>query len=178
MILSNLSEIIGRKKLKISDVIRGTKISRPTLTNLYYNIGSGINFDTLSTLCNFLNVSTGDLLTYYNVDIADIDVDRTNMLKSAGDKKITFKGYLSFKQSSLSPWNFTGSFSKDYKDKGYYLTIHYQLTKEEYVSIGDDVLLAYLESTLEHHIITLIAHTENIDGLENIISTVVTFEDD
>ena len=72
MIFSNLSTILGKKKLRISDVVANTKISRPTLTALFYDSGKGINFSTLNELCRYLNVQPGDLFRFYDLDI-DID---------------------------------------------------------------------------------------------------------
>lgn len=74
MIICKLSEILGRKRLRVSDVIKATKISRPTLSNLYHNDSKGINFDTLNTLCEYLNISTDELLIYYPIDIKSIDL--------------------------------------------------------------------------------------------------------
>ena len=42
VIISNLSSIMGQKKLKIADIMKKTGITRPTLTKLYYNDCSGI----------------------------------------------------------------------------------------------------------------------------------------
>ena len=64
MIVSKLSQILRRKKLKLIDVIRATGITRPTLTSLYYGKGTGINFDTMDKLCRFLNVTPGELLVW------------------------------------------------------------------------------------------------------------------
>ena len=74
MIMSNLSTILGQRKIKISKVIKDTKISRPTLTALYYNHSKGINFDTLNTLCNYLQVSISDILSFYPIDIDTITI--------------------------------------------------------------------------------------------------------
>ena len=74
MILSNLSEILGKKKLKIAKVVNDTGISRPTLTTLYYNTSKGINFYTLNVLCSYLEVLPSDLLKFYPIDIKNIDI--------------------------------------------------------------------------------------------------------
>lgn len=64
MIVSNLSEILGRKKLKISQVIRDTDISRPTLTALYRDTSAGIRYSTLDALCKYLQVEPGELFSF------------------------------------------------------------------------------------------------------------------
>lgn len=66
MIVCKLSEILGKKKLKIADVVRDTGITRPTLTSLYYEKGKGINFDTLDKLCKCLSVTPGELFEQSN----------------------------------------------------------------------------------------------------------------
>ena len=64
MIVCKLSEILGRKRLKLINVIRDTGVTRPTLTNLYYGKSKGVNFDTVNALCEYLNVSVGELFEF------------------------------------------------------------------------------------------------------------------
>jgi len=73
MIKCNLSEIMGQKQLKIVKVSNDTKISRPTLTALYYNTGKGIQFDTMNMLCHYLKVTPAELFDFTPVEI-DIDI--------------------------------------------------------------------------------------------------------
>lgn len=68
MIKSNLPVLLASRLLRMSDVIRDTGISRPTLTNLYYGKGKGINYDTLNKLCAYLDVTPGELLTFKRDD--------------------------------------------------------------------------------------------------------------
>ena len=74
VIISNLSSIMGQKKLKIADIMKKTGITRPTLTKLYYNDCSGITFDTLNSLCEYLNIMPNDLLLFINADIKDVSI--------------------------------------------------------------------------------------------------------
>lgn len=62
MIKCNFAELIGAKKLKISDVVRDTGINRSTLTRLYHETTSRIDFETLETLCRYLDCSVGEFL--------------------------------------------------------------------------------------------------------------------
>lgn len=62
VIKSNLRVLLAKKKMNISDVSRGTGISRTTLSSLYHESGKGINFDTLGRLCLYLNCEVGELL--------------------------------------------------------------------------------------------------------------------
>lgn len=56
MIVCKLERILKRRKLKISTISRDTGISRTTLTALIKGHTNGVNFDTLSTLCEYLDV--------------------------------------------------------------------------------------------------------------------------
>ena len=62
--MCKFSEILGKRKLKISDVIRNTGITRPTLTSLYYDSGDGINYETLDKICEYLQIQPGELFCY------------------------------------------------------------------------------------------------------------------
>ncbi|MCH8493005.1 MAG: helix-turn-helix transcriptional regulator [Idiomarina sp.] len=62
MIKCNFAELLGARKLKISDVVRETGINRSTLTRLYHETTSRIDFETLETLCRFLECDVGELL--------------------------------------------------------------------------------------------------------------------
>lgn len=64
MIKSNLSILLAKQKLKISDVSRETGISRTTLTALYYEHGKGVQFETLRILCNYFKCNVGDILEF------------------------------------------------------------------------------------------------------------------
>lgn len=59
---NRFSEILGAKRINISDVSRETGISRTTLTNLYYGKGTAISFAVLSRLCDFLDCDIKDIL--------------------------------------------------------------------------------------------------------------------
>lgn len=60
----NLSKLLGERKLRASEVARKTGINKNTLSSLYNENVTGIRFDTLEKLCNFLNCSVGDLVEY------------------------------------------------------------------------------------------------------------------
>ncbi|MDM7861911.1 helix-turn-helix transcriptional regulator [Alteromonas sp. ASW11-36] len=62
MVKCNLSALMGAKKLKISDVVRATDINRSTVSRLYHETTTRIDFDTLETLCNYLECQPGELL--------------------------------------------------------------------------------------------------------------------
>ena len=62
MIKCNLSMLMGIRKLKISDVVRDTKINRSTVNRLYHETTSRIDYETLETLCVYFDCSVGDML--------------------------------------------------------------------------------------------------------------------
>lgn len=68
MIKCSFAELIGARKLKISDVVRDTGINRSTLTRLYHETTSRIDYETLEILCRYLDCSVGDFL--YIIDEA------------------------------------------------------------------------------------------------------------
>ena len=60
----HLSKLLGERKLRASDVARKTGINKNTLSALYNENVSGIKFDTLEKLCNFLECEVGELVEY------------------------------------------------------------------------------------------------------------------
>mgnify|MGYP003378213353 FL=1 len=75
MLLSNLSAILGRKKLTISQLSKISGVSRPTLTKLYYNSALGINFDTLNKLCASLSITPNELLVFSPIEVQKITIN-------------------------------------------------------------------------------------------------------
>ncbi|HHY26881.1 MAG TPA: helix-turn-helix transcriptional regulator [Desulfitobacterium dehalogenans] len=64
MIENRLSEIMGRKRLKISEVLEGTGLARNTVADLYHGRAKGVQFETLDKLCTYLDVEVGELLVH------------------------------------------------------------------------------------------------------------------
>lgn len=58
------SRIIGEKLLTISEVHKATGISRGQLTSLYYKRTKGIQFETITKLCDYLQLPMSELLEY------------------------------------------------------------------------------------------------------------------
>lgn len=75
MVKSNLAVLLAERGLKITKVSEETKISRTTLTALYYNHCSGVQFDTVNTLCKYLGITPGDLFTFAPVDFVIVDCE-------------------------------------------------------------------------------------------------------
>lgn len=70
MIYCNLAGLMANKKVNISDVSRDTKISRTTLTSLYYNDYKGVQIDTVDTLCKYFNVGMDKLFMFSKYEIS------------------------------------------------------------------------------------------------------------
>jgi putative transcriptional regulator len=66
---------LGARKLKLADVMRDTGINRSTLTRLYHETTTRIDYETLETLCRYLKCDIGEFL-----EIAeDADSDQTQI---------------------------------------------------------------------------------------------------
>lgn len=161
MIISNLSEILGKKRIKIAQVIKDTGISRPTLTSLYYNNSSGINFDTLSKLCKYLDVKPNDILYYSEIDIIDISVKFDDF--SISDETIDdqgnsaevidsadFKGVVKLENLDFNELTFEGYLKQDsYRDKeDFSLYLKLNIPKDAYNLFIDDTVQTYLEESI------------------------------
>jgi putative transcriptional regulator len=57
---------MGAKRLKITDVVRDTGINRSTLTRLYHEKTTRIDFETLEILCRYLECEISDFLKLTN----------------------------------------------------------------------------------------------------------------
>ena len=62
MIKCNLSRMLGEKKLKVSDVERGTGLHRHKIAALYKESAKKVDLETIDLVCEFLNCSVGELL--------------------------------------------------------------------------------------------------------------------
>lgn len=72
MVRCNLTILLAERNLKITKVANDTGLSRTTLTYLSNNYSKGIQYDTLNTLCTYLGVTPGQLISHIPYDI-DID---------------------------------------------------------------------------------------------------------
>lgn len=64
MIVNNLSTIMGKKRIKIAALYKWTRISRSTLTQLYYDKTTMIKLDTIDKLCSALDITPEELFEY------------------------------------------------------------------------------------------------------------------
>ena len=64
MIISRLAEIMGRERIRASELHRRTGVARSTIGRLWHGRAEGIDFQTLNKLCKALHCTPGDLLGY------------------------------------------------------------------------------------------------------------------
>lgn len=82
MVRCNLAVLLAERKLKISKVAAETGISRTTLTALANNYTQGIQYDTLNTLCGYLETTPDKLVVYHPVDFRVEHVERLGISTS------------------------------------------------------------------------------------------------
>ena len=64
MIKSNLKHIMVDKKMSLKKIAEATNIRYGTLYNFANDLVNTANYDILGKLCEFLDVSVGDLIHY------------------------------------------------------------------------------------------------------------------
>lgn len=62
MIRCHLARLMGERKMKISDVLRETGLSRNTVTLMYKETAQKIDIEALDKLCRLFECQVGDLL--------------------------------------------------------------------------------------------------------------------
>ncbi len=61
MIRCNLSTLMGRDKLRISDVVRETGLNRSTITALYKETATRVDLPAIDLLCRLFRCQVGEL---------------------------------------------------------------------------------------------------------------------
>lgn len=64
MIKCHLSKLMGIQRLNIGDVHEKTELNRNTISNLYHEKSTRIDFNTLDKLCWLFKCQPGELLEY------------------------------------------------------------------------------------------------------------------
>jgi putative transcriptional regulator len=62
MIRCNLARLMGERKMRISDVMRETGLSRTTITLLYKETALKVDLEALDKLCTLFNCPLSELL--------------------------------------------------------------------------------------------------------------------
>lgn len=63
-IKSNLSRILGERRIKMSELAESAGVAKNTVLTLYHEKAKGITFDVLEKICSALNCQPGDLMEY------------------------------------------------------------------------------------------------------------------
>ncbi|EJU16117.1 helix-turn-helix domain-containing protein [Fusobacterium necrophorum] len=64
MLKIKVSDLMGKHKLTIAKVSELTSLSRPTISSLYHEKISRIDFETVEKLCKLFNCNVQDLIEY------------------------------------------------------------------------------------------------------------------
>lgn len=64
MIRCHLSRLMGERKMKIADVARETNLHRNTITLLYKETATRVDFETMDKLCKLFGCELGDLFEF------------------------------------------------------------------------------------------------------------------
>lgn len=70
MIRCNLSRMLGERKLKVSDVERGTGLHRHKIAALYNETAKKVDIETIDKVCEYLGCSVGELFERVSDDSA------------------------------------------------------------------------------------------------------------
>ena len=66
MVRCHLSEMMGKKKVKIADVARELGLNRSTVSALYYDRAQKVDLEAIEKLCIYFGCGVGDLLELTN----------------------------------------------------------------------------------------------------------------
>lgn len=76
----NLSTLMGAKRYSIQDVHKKTGLSRGTISSLYNDRASRIDFETITKLCELFECEVGALLKFERKDMNDkINLEDNNV---------------------------------------------------------------------------------------------------
>lgn len=77
-VVCNLSTLMGKKRYTIEDVHRLTGLSRSTISNLYNDKATRVDYNTIDKLCQLFGCGVYELLVYNNIS-ASISAARGNL---------------------------------------------------------------------------------------------------
>lgn len=76
--------ILADRGMKITEFADNTGLSRTTLTQLTKNTGKGIQFDTMEKICELLEITPGELFSYYPFEITFESIRQLDNNESKG----------------------------------------------------------------------------------------------
>lgn len=165
MIKCNLAVLLAERGLKMADVINDTPLSKTAVRGLYYNESKGIQYETLETLCDYLNVEPKDLIKKINFAYELLEKNVKEDIKTI-DYKILFTldektfGYIirlkltdivntDNNQNKLHGLYFDFIYSNDFKQD-----IYSQLTLVEKLKLEDTLTSDFIvELNLTEHLL-------------------------
>lgn len=115
MIFCNLKVLLAQRNITISKMSEDTHISRTTLTSLCTNKSGGIQFDTLDTICGYLNVLPTDVILF-----------SPYLLEASRDDRELYIKVINL----LTNKRFTVEFAIDLDEKYHQLEFSYYLDRE------------------------------------------------
>jgi putative transcriptional regulator len=68
MVRCHLSRLMGEHKMKVIDVARETGLHRNTITLLYKETATRVDFETIDKLCALFKCQVGDLFEYVELN--------------------------------------------------------------------------------------------------------------
>ena len=77
MVRCHLSTLMGRDKLRISDVSRLARLNRSTVTALYKETVTRVDVAAIDALCTLFRCSVGELLEHVPESASDTDANRS-----------------------------------------------------------------------------------------------------
>ncbi len=170
MIINNLSEILGRKRIKKADIEKATGISRPALTALYYGTSKGINFDTLNKLCGFLSVTPGEIFSFYPVDVKGITVAFEEKEKFLFNgpfiEHAGFSGKVDLVKNNVPVClEFSGRLADEKHDHDYEVSILFNVPRKDYFSLFPDAVAQQIDKEIFNTIESVFSDFDNWAGL-------------
>jgi len=66
MITNKLSEILGKRRIRKTELAKWAGVSLSTIHRIYYDQTKGIDFDTLDRICIALDCTPNDILEFCN----------------------------------------------------------------------------------------------------------------
>lgn len=67
MVRCNLSIHMGKNRKNIQDVCNETGLARNTVSNLYYDKATRIDYNTIDKLCQMFHCKVGDLFEFLEI---------------------------------------------------------------------------------------------------------------